>query len=125
MPSETKSKIMKTSISLLLAGMFLLSVTSCRKDFNEIQEPTFEEMKFDGSFDWSTTKVVELQISGEQDALFTVTSADGKQRYHRAMFIAADKSYQLKLSLPKNLEQLKINNALVDIKSTFIVHKIS
>lgn len=116
---------MRTSICLLLAGMFLLTVSSCRKDFNEIQEPAFEEIKFDGSFDWNTSKVIELQITGEQDALISITSVDGSQRYHRAMFIASEKTYQLKLSLPKQTDKLKINKEVVEIKSSFITHKIS
>jgi len=114
---------MKNILYSIMVVSIIILANSCKKN-EPINQPdpstSFENGNYDPAFDWNTAKIVDLVIASESDQVINITSVDGKIRYYRGMHFAANHQYKVKLSIPKLITQIKINNTLVSIDSELI-----
>ena len=114
---------MKNILYSILVVSIIILTNSCKKN-EPINKPdtstSFENGEYNSAFDWNTAKVVDLVITSETNKVINITSVDGKIRYHRGMHFAANHQYKLKLSLPKLITQIKINNTVFTVDSELI-----
>lgn len=114
-------------LSILLL-FFIISFTSCRKEkanhLSTIENLSIDEVLYSPDFDWSSTQVLEVNISGSGKEVINITSLNGQIRYHRCLFVGGGKEYQIKICLPKSVKQLMINQDTVSVSSP-LIHTIS
>lgn len=102
---------------LALAALF----TSCRKDrFDGPKAPEkMEELTVPASFDWKTTKDVQLSLSANANGIVEVMNTSNIA-YQKA-FLTAGQSYSMKLTLPAFETKLKLKfsgkEAILEITS--------
>jgi hypothetical protein len=116
-----------------LAFLSLIVFTSSCKKFDPVPDNaitttgvtnSIENNTFSPDFDWATTRVINLTIICPKGKLINITSIDGKVRYNRGINVGTE-NYKVKLSIPKVVKQLKINDQVVALDSKNINFTIS
>ncbi len=100
-------KIFSTQLILPLAILAILTTSGCKKSETEVVPETPQtifDLKVSPSFDWKTTKIVTIEISGLAVPVtirntFYVKSTDGKAIYYNDL-LEMDKNYTIRVSLP-------------------------
>lgn len=118
--------------SMFVLGLLLIALTiftsSCRKDKTRLDDESSQidltQGFYSDSFDWSTIRILELEISSPVKTIVDITSVDGSVRFHRGMHLGNDSNYDLKISIPKTLKQLMINGDTVSAQSSHITYSI-
>jgi len=90
-----------TMKKILFSLILFLSLVSCRKDIPldiDNSPETMEELQVPSSFDWKTTKDVQLTLTGNANGIVQVTSLNGVS-YQKA-FLSSNQAYIMKLTVP-------------------------
>jgi len=95
---------MKKFIAII--AIISLGLTACQKDFEPLQpensdetgNKTLAEATIDESFNWQTTKNVEVTLTGSVSDVVTVKASNG-DIYHKA-FLAKGNTYVTKITVP-------------------------
>lgn len=111
---------MNNKLIILFLSTLLISFASCRKNYEPNITTNFETATYNPDFDWDTSHLVEIVISGASNQLVNITSVDDKIRYHRGMYLKEEGSYNVKLRLPKIVDQLKVNDRVITVKTVAI-----
>ncbi|HQO51126.1 MAG TPA: hypothetical protein PK939_11895, partial [Bacteroidales bacterium] len=91
-----------------ILGLLALFV-SCRKQpSGQENEKKFEGLVVPASFNWSTTKTIQLNILSEAAAVINISSADGAVLYHKGYYNHLSDSYQATVTVPAFLDQLAV-----------------
>jgi hypothetical protein len=111
--------MMKKISYALVIMTILLSASSCKKHFLETEDTTpsvsFSDGVYDTSFEWKTSKTVEIVVNSDDDQIVNITSIDNKIRYHRGMLLGTNHKYTVKISIPVIVEQLNINSTPIAV----------
>lgn len=90
--------------------MVAFFLVSCKKD--DIQPPakqkpqTMDELVASQNFNWKTTKVYYFNLSGGNDGIVKILSADGNV-YHKG-FMRANTNYSIKVTLPSYEKSVRL-----------------
>lgn len=98
---------MKKSI-YILAILSVVVLSSCRKDrFDDPKTPEkMEELTVPASFDWKTTKDVQLTLSANANGIVEVMNASNIS-YQKA-FLTPAQPYVMKLTIPSYEKSVKL-----------------
>ena len=116
---------MKTYRFLVVVLLLTVFASSCRKDRNEPDKPSFTEVTYDPTFDWNTSRVVNLEIQSTAAVLLDVSSIDGQVRYHKGFHEGGSGVYSATLSLPKKVTEVMVNEMLVSVAENTISVNLS
>ncbi|HQQ12147.1 MAG TPA: LruC domain-containing protein [Bacteroidales bacterium] len=103
-----------------ILGLLALLV-SCRKQpSGQENEKKFEGLVVPASFNWSTTKTIQLNILSEAAAVINISSADGAVLYHKGYYNHLSDSYQTSVTVPAFLNELAVNGKTIALNSNSI-----
>lgn len=106
---------MKRLSLFLFVSIVVIFSFGCKKNNDKPFEAGFLEEKYEDSFDWNTAHVIALEIHSGSDLMINVSSVDNTVRYHRGMHKGSDGVYRVQLSLPKIVEQIKVNQTTITV----------
>jgi len=117
---QPKTIAMKRLFLLLVVGSFVFLSTGCRKNNDAAFEPGFVDEKYEDSFDWNTARILQIEIHSATDQFIQIRSVDNSVRYHRGMHTGSDGVYRVTLSIPKTVEEIKVNETPVALSDGLI-----
>ena len=114
-------------IAFIFAITLSIVFTSCKKDRFDDNDPkpeNMEELTVPSSFDWKTTKNIQLTLSAPSNGIVEVTNSQNIA-YQKA-FLTVGKTYTMKLSLPTYEKNVKIRfmgqEVLIELTGSNINH---
>lgn len=96
-------------IAFLTAIAFTIAFTSCKKDRfddNNQKPENMEELTVPSSFDWKTTKDIQLTLSAPSSGIVEVTNSQDAA-YQKA-FLTSGATYTMKLTVPTYEKTVKV-----------------
>ncbi len=96
-------------IAFLLAITLTVFFTSCKKDrfdYNEPKPENMEELTIPSSFDWKTTKDIQLTLTAQSNGIVEVTNSQGIA-FQKA-FLMPNQPYTMKLTVPSYEKTVKL-----------------
>jgi len=107
---------MKNLQFLLLLGVILV-MANCRKpeEKGTQQPPSLPEVNIPAGFDWKMAHPVNFHITGTQNQVIIISSADGASTFHKSIITAGMNTREIRLSLPDYIKEVTINGTLVSI----------
>ena len=72
-----------------------------------------ENLQVPASFNWETTKKVQLSVYSEFAQIIRVKSEDQNTVYHKGYFNRLEEAYQLQLPIPSLTEKLRVKGKSV------------
>jgi len=104
----------KYKFLILISAITIVSFTSCEKSTDIAPSPQndIEDIKFDGSFNWSTGNTVTLSITGLPTIVpvkntLTISLKDGSSAFSSLHLL--DQNLTLNLTVPSTEKELKLN----------------
>ncbi len=104
----------KYKFLILISAITIVSFTSCEKSTDIVPSPQndIEDIKFDGSFNWSTGNTVTLSITGLPTIVpvkntLTISLKDGSSAFSSLHLL--DQNLTLNLTVPSTEKELKLN----------------
>lgn len=96
--------------------MLLVGLLACRKDRTPYDgNQSMENLQVPASFNWETTKKVQLSVYSEYAQIIRVKSEDQKIVYHKGYFNRLEEAYTLQLTIPSLTEKLWVNGKIVSV----------
>ncbi len=99
---------MKKIILTFVVLTVLLS--SCKKDFTELENPienkTMVDLTIDDNFTWKTTKDIAVKLNGLTQGVIRINSIDGIN-YHKGL-LSADAEYITKITVPTHMNDVEL-----------------
>ncbi|MDP2235544.1 MAG: hypothetical protein Q8J88_03820 [Bacteroidales bacterium] len=96
-------------IAFIIAILFPIVFTSCKKDRFDNPDKTpenMEQLTVPSSFDWKTTKDIQLTLSASASGIVEVTNSQGIV-YQKA-FLSPGQAYLMKLTVPTYEKSVKL-----------------
>ncbi len=108
-----------------MLALFLL--TSCEYQVRQFQtrlssgkiDPSIE---VDAEFDWKMNHEVVVLIKNAGNRLIRITSTDQSVVYHKGF--SNQEKYSVKLSVPRRITQVSVNNHIVDIEEKAVIFSL-
>jgi hypothetical protein len=105
-------------IAFIFVVALTIVFTSCKKDRFDNTDPKpekMEELKVPSSFDWKTTKDIQLTLSAPTNGIIEVTNTQNIA-YQKA-FLTPGQAYTMKLTLPtfETKVKLKFSGQVIDL----------
>lgn len=101
--------------------LILLVVTSCI-DKTVVENPVLiNELVVSPGFDWETTRVVEFAITASSATMIRIKSDDGNLLYHQGFYSELPAPYNVRITLPKSVKNVLVNDVLIPIISEKLV----
>jgi len=104
----------KYKFLILISAITIVSFTSCEKSTDIVPSPQndIEDIKFDGSFNWSTGNTVTLSITGLPTIVpvkntLTISLKDGSDAFSSLHLL--DQNLTLNLTVPSTEKELKLS----------------
>lgn len=117
-------------IIFLSAIATIIFLSSCKKDrmFDEPQAPqTMEELTVPNSFDWKTTKEVNLTLTAQASGIVEV--ANSQLVAYQKAFLNPGSAYTMKLTVPSYEKNVKLRflgqEVTIELTSTSIAHQFN
>jgi len=110
----------------LFFALILFIFSSCNKDLETVtpESPTMKDLKVTGTFDWKTTRNIEITVKGFVNGIVEVVSAQGTV-YQKA-FIMQNQPYTMNITIPSYETELYLkylgSNVKVEPGSGKITH---
>ncbi len=107
--------------AFIIAIILTVVLTSCKKDrfFEPDKTPeNMEQLTVPSSFDWKTTKDIQLTLSAPSNGIVEVSNSQNVA-YQKA-FLTPGQTYMMKLTLPSYEQNIKLKflGQVVDIQVT-------
>ena len=112
---------MKRIFQLFVVLALISASVSCRKQPSPENPATkFEGLVVPATFNWSTTKTIQLTIFSEASAVINIASADGAWLYHKGYYNHLSDSYQISVTVPAFLDELSVNGKTIALNGNDI-----
>jgi len=107
---------MKALRYILLLGV-IIALTQCTKpseEKNSLDIP-LAEVTIPAGFDWKMAHSVTFHVTGSQNQVIKITTADGSIQMHKSMIPAGEKNRDIRLSVPDFIKEVQVNGVPVTI----------
>jgi len=106
---------MKILNYFLILGFILLFIQCTKQDETNNPDNQVTEINVPAGFDWRMSHPVNFHITGTENQVITISSADGSAVYHKSKIAEGESVRNFRLTLPDYIHEVLINGTLITV----------
>jgi len=112
---------MSKYFNTLCLALTISAMLSCNKnDIDSTEVKEIKDLKISSVFDWETSHDITFEIQSDISTEILITSETSEQQFYHGFFNGLTGNFSIKLNIPSNINQVRVNGILVPIAGNVV-----